>query len=102
MDALTNNGDSTILQIEGALTAKGQLSIPESKRLTVRLGTLWRSIFFVIIVFHLRNLLHDLKGQADYVNDQPQKTEDECRGRTSDAGQESMTTNFAISALLSV
>ena len=106
MDALTNNGDSTILQTEGALTAKGQLSIPESKRLTVRLGTLWRSIFFVIIVFHLRNLLrnllHDINGQADYVNDQPQKTEDECRGRISDAGQESMTTNFAISALLSV
>ena len=102
MDSLTNNGDSTILQTEGALTAKGQLSIPESKRLTVRLGTLWRSIFFVIIVFLLGNLLHDLKGQADYVNDQPQKTEDECRGRISDAGQESMTTNFAISALLSV
>ena len=102
MDALTNNGDSTILQTEGALTAKGQLSIPESKRLTVRLGTLWRSIFFVIIVFHLRNLLHDINGQVDYVNDQPQKTEDECRGRINDAGQESMTTNFAISALLSV
>ena len=108
MDALTNNGDSTILQTEGALTAKGQLSIPESKRLTVRLGTpllgeaFWRSIFFVIIVFLLRNLLHDINGQADYVNDQPQKTEDECRGRISDAGQESMTTNFAISALLSV
>ena len=102
MDSLTNNGDSTILQTEGALTAKGQLSIPESKRLTVRLGTLWRSIFFVIIVFLLRRFIHDLNGQADYVNDRPQKTEDECRGRISDAGQESMTTNFAISALLSV
>ena len=99
-DNLTNHIASIILQTEGALTAKGQLSIPESKRLTVRLGTLWRSIFFVIIVFYLRNLLHDINGQADYVNDQPQKTEDECRGRISDAGQESMTTNFAISALL--
>lgn len=77
MDALTKNGDSIILQTEGALTAKGQLSIPESKRLTVRLGTLWRSIFFVIIVFLLRSLLHDLNGQTDYINDQPQKAEDE-------------------------
>ena len=102
MDALTSDDDSTILQTKGALTAKGQLSIPESKRLTVRLGTLWRSIFFVIIVFLLRRFIHDLNGQTDYVNDQPQKTEDECRGRISDAGQESMTTNFAISALLSV
>ena len=90
MNSLTKNGDSIILQTEGALTAKGQLPI------------LWRSIFFVIIVFLLRNLLHDINGQTDYVNDQPQKTEDECRGRISDAGQESMTTNFAISALFLV
>ena len=101
MDALTSDDDSTILQTEGALTEKGQLSIPESKRLTVRLGTLWRSIFFVSS-FSSEKSLHDINGQADYVNDQPQKTEDECRGRISDAGQESMTTNFAISALLSV
>ena len=103
MDALTSDDDSTILQTEGALTAKGQLSIPLVKKIDrSSWGTVRRSIFFVIIVFHLRNLLHDINGQADYVNDQPQKTEDECRGRISDAGQESMTTNFAISALRSV
>ena len=50
----------------------------------------------------MKNFFTFRPGQADYVNDQPQKTEDECRGRISDAGQESMTTNFAISALLSV
>ena len=29
---------------------------------------LWRSIFFVVIVFLLVNFLHDLNGQSDHYN----------------------------------
>ena len=44
----------------------GQLPAQQS-RLTVGLGKLWRSIFFVTIIFALRKFFHDLNGQADCI-----------------------------------
>ena len=118
---------------------KGQLSIPHVKRLTARVGELLGGqSFFVIIVFHLGKLCHDLKGQMDHIHDQTQQCEDErekCESLQQShsislpspsrlraghfkkvssrnpclfyvkiekqrRGIESMTTNFAISALL--
>ena len=118
---------------------KGQLSIPLVKKIDrSSWGTVRRSIFFVIIVFHLGKLCHDLKGQMDHIHDQTQQCEDErekCESLQQShsislpspsrlraghfkkvssrnlclfyvkiekqrRGIESMTTNFAISALL--
>ena len=57
---------------------KGQLSIPLVKKIDrSSWGTVRRSIFFVIIVFHLGKLCHDLKGQMDHIHDQTQQCEDE-------------------------
>ena len=42
-----------------------------------------RSIFFVIIVFLLVKLVHDLNGQTDHVHDQSQKTENDHEERES-------------------
>ena len=36
-----------------------------------------RSIFFVIIAFHLGKLCHDLNGQTDHIHDQAQQRENE-------------------------
>ena len=57
---------------------KGQLSIPLVKKIDrSSWGTVRRSNFFVIIVFHLGKLCHDLKGQMDHIHDQTQQCEDE-------------------------
>ncbi|MFR6750180.1 MAG: hypothetical protein ACLUSS_05615 [Faecalibacterium sp.] len=49
MDALTNNGDSTILQTEGALTAKGQLSIPVVKKIDRQA---WNTVAVNLFCYH--------------------------------------------------
>ena len=57
---------------------KGQLSIPLVKKIDrSSWGTVRRSIFFVIIVFHLGKLCHDLNGQTDHIHDQAQQSENE-------------------------
>jgi hypothetical protein len=59
----------------------GQLlarSVKKIDRLSLR-----RSIFFVIIVFLLVKLVHDLNGQTDHVHDQSQKTENDHEERES-------------------
>ena len=37
----------------------------------------WQSIFFAIIVFLLRKLIHDLKSQADHIHNQAQQAKHE-------------------------
>ena len=76
-DNLTNHIASIILQTEGALTARVSFPSRSSKRLTVQFGRLGRSIFFVIIAFHLGKLCHDLNGQTDHIHDQAQQRENE-------------------------
>ena len=57
---------------------KGQLSIPLVKKIDrSSWGTVGRSIFFVIIAFHLGKLCHDLNGQTDHIHDQAQQRENE-------------------------
>ena len=42
-----------------------------------------RSIFFVIIAFHLGKLCHNLNGQTDHIHDQAQQRENEREQRES-------------------
>ena len=77
-DNLTNHIASIILQTEGGADCKGQLSIPLVKKIDrSSWGTVRRSIFFVIIAFHLGKLCHDLNGQTDHIHDQAQQRENE-------------------------
>ena len=61
------------------LTSIGQLPFPRirSKEIDCQVSELRQSIFFVIIVFPLRDLIHDLKGQSDYINHQTQQAKNE-------------------------